>query len=180
MCATAEPGRFQCCPARPGEGSSAARSARRSFPKEFIPDFSREILEKNPVILEKNPVSLYRIRYHIPMTRYSIRYCIRYRARCLIIQTSMAAHGGRLPALDRDAADVITGSGHTLCALRHIHPLEINMWMWRYGRTSPRQISVDQAVALRNKRAQESRARGAETLRRRHAEAWAKRPSTPQ
>ena len=59
MCATAEPGRFQCGPARPGEGSSAARSARRSFPKEFIPDFSREILEKNPVILEKNPVSLY-------------------------------------------------------------------------------------------------------------------------
>ena len=45
-------------PARPGEASSEARSARRSFPKEIIPDFSREILEKNPVILEKNPVLL--------------------------------------------------------------------------------------------------------------------------
>jgi hypothetical protein len=45
-------------PARPGEASSEARSARRSFPKEFIPDFSREILEKNPGILEKNPVEL--------------------------------------------------------------------------------------------------------------------------
>jgi hypothetical protein len=28
---------------------------------------------------------------------------------------------------------------------------EINMWMWRYGRTFPRQISVDQAVELRKK-----------------------------
>jgi hypothetical protein len=45
---------------------------------------------------------------------------------------------------------------------------EINMWMWRYGRTFPRQISVDhdQAVEFRNNRVpvQESRARGAETL----------------
>jgi hypothetical protein len=46
-------------PARPGEASSEARSARRRFPKEIIPDFSREILEKNPVILEKNPVLLF-------------------------------------------------------------------------------------------------------------------------
>jgi hypothetical protein len=47
-------------PARPGEASSEARSARQSFPKEIFPDFSREILEKNPAILEKNPVLLSR------------------------------------------------------------------------------------------------------------------------
>ena len=50
MCATAEPGRFQCGPARPGEGSSAARRARRSFPNEKAPDFlenfSRKIRRK--------------------------------------------------------------------------------------------------------------------------------------
>ncbi len=54
---------------------------------------------------------------------------------------------------------------------------EINMWLWRYRRTLPglpRQISVDQAVELRKKRVQESRARGAETLRRRRDGAWAK------
>ena len=43
-------------PVRPGEASSEARSARRSFPKEIIPDFSRECLEVNPVFLEENPV----------------------------------------------------------------------------------------------------------------------------
>jgi hypothetical protein len=57
---------------------------------------------------------------------------------------------------------------------------EINMWMWRYGRTFPRQISVDQAVELRKKRVQESRARGAETLRRRRDAAWVKGASAPQ
>jgi hypothetical protein len=57
---------------------------------------------------------------------------------------------------------------------------EMNMWMWRYGRTFPRQISVDQAVELRKKRVQESRARGAETLRRRNDVAWAKRACAPQ
>jgi hypothetical protein len=33
---------------------------------------------------------------------------------------------------------------------------EINIWMWRYGRTFPRQISVEQAVELRKKRVQDS------------------------
>jgi hypothetical protein len=47
--------------------------------------------------------------------------------------------------------------------------IEINKWMWRYGRTFPRQISVDQAVEFRKKRVQESRVRGAETVRRRAA-----------
>ncbi len=54
------------------------------------------------------------------------------------------------------------------------------MWMWRYGSTFPRQISVDQAVELRKKRVQESRARGAETLRRRREAAWVKGASAPQ
>ena len=33
---------------------------------------------------------------------------------------------------------------------------EISMWIWRYGRTLPCQISVEQAVELREKRVQES------------------------
>ena len=57
---------------------------------------------------------------------------------------------------------------------------QLNMWMWRYGRTFPRQISVDQAVVVLKKRVQESRARGAETLRRRREAAWAKGASVPQ
>jgi hypothetical protein len=52
--------------------------------------------------------------------------------------------------------------------------------MWRFGRTFPRQISVDQAVTVefRKKRVLESRARGAETLRRKRYAAWAK-PELP-
>jgi hypothetical protein len=42
---------------------------------------------------------------------------------------------------------------------------EVNVWMWRYGRTFPREITVEQAVELRKKRVQESRARGAGTVR---------------
>jgi hypothetical protein len=59
---------------------------------------------------------------------------------------------------------------------------EINMWMWRYGRTAtfPRQFSVEQAVKMRKKRVQESRARGAETLRRRNMEVHAKQAAAPQ
>jgi hypothetical protein len=61
---------------------------------------------------------------------------------------------------------------------------EINMWMWRYGRTCPRHISVDQAVEFRKKRVQptvqESRARGAETLQHKRDRAWAKGASAPQ
>ena len=119
--------------------------------------------------------------------------------------------GRLLPPLDRDAADVLTGSEHILKAYAEKHSLtataikdliaeipreasadsrpnsgtgsrlfEINMWMWRYGRTFPREISVDQDVELRKKRVQESRARAAETLRRRHDESWANRASVPQ
>jgi hypothetical protein len=57
---------------------------------------------------------------------------------------------------------------------------EINIWMWRYGRTFPRQISLDQAMEFSKKRVQESRARGAETLRRRRDVAWAKGASAQQ
>jgi hypothetical protein len=52
--------------------------------------------------------------------------------------------------------------------------LEINMWMWRYGRIFPRQIFVEQAVELRKKRVQENRTRGAETLRCRRDGAFTK------
>jgi hypothetical protein len=36
---------------------------------------------------------------------------------------------------------------------------EVNIWMWTYGRPFPRKFSVVEAVAMRKKRAQESRAR---------------------
>ena len=47
--------------------------------------------------------------------------------------------------------------------------------MWKYGRTFPREFSVEDAVAMRKKREQESRARAAATLQRRREAAWAKR-----
>jgi hypothetical protein len=53
---------------------------------------------------------------------------------------------------------------------------EVNVWMWRYGRTFPREITVEKAVELRKKRVQESRARGAETVRRRKEAALAAAP----
>ena len=59
-------------------------------------------------------------RYRILYRCYSIRYRIRYRVRCLIFQFEQ---GGLLPALDRDAADVITGSEHILKAYAEKHSL---------------------------------------------------------
>ena len=57
---------------------------------------------------------------------------------------------------------------------------EVNVWMWNYGRAFPqaRKISVADAEAMtrRRKRVQESRLRGAETLKRRR-EAGAVRPA---
>ena len=44
---------------------------------------------------------------------------------------------------------------------------EVNMWMWRYGRVFPRKISVEDAEEMLRKRVQESRRRGAKTLKRR-------------
>ncbi len=105
-----------------------------------------------------------------------------------------------MPALDRDSDAVDVNSVNTIphCfrgkipreAAADSRPdngtgsrlFEINMWMWRYGRTFPRQISVDpsQAVEFRKKRVQESRARGAETRRRRRDAAWVKGASAPQ
>ena len=48
---------------------------------------------------------------------------------------------------------------------------EINIWMWRYGRTFPREVSVADAVAMRKQRVQESRALAAATMQRRRDQA---------
>ncbi len=53
---------------------------------------------------------------------------------------------------------------------------EVNVWMWNYGRAFPRKISVADAGAMRRKCVQDSRRRGAETLKRR-SEASAVRPA---
>jgi hypothetical protein len=50
---------------------------------------------------------------------------------------------------------------------------EVNICMWLYERTFSREISVEQAVKLRKKRLQNSRARGSETMRRRNDAAGA-------
>ena len=42
---------------------------------------------------------------------------------------------------------------------------EVNIWMWRYGRAFPRKISVEDAEEMRFKRVQESRRKGAESLK---------------
>ena len=53
---------------------------------------------------------------------------------------------------------------------------EINIWMWRYGRTFPREVSVADAVAMWKwkERVQECRLRAAVTLERRRAQALAR------
>ena len=48
---------------------------------------------------------------------------------------------------------------------------EINIWMWRYGRTFPREVTVADAVAMRKERVQESRRQAAATMQRRRAQA---------
>jgi hypothetical protein len=55
---------------------------------------------------------------------------------------------------------------------------EINIWMWRYGRTFPREISVAEAVAKRKERVQESRIRAGATLERRRAQALSRAAGT--
>ena len=57
---------------------------------------------------------------------------------------------------------------------------EINIWMWKYGRTFPREFSVEDAVAMRKKRVKESRARAAATLLRRREAAWAEGSSSAE
>ena len=44
---------------------------------------------------------------------------------------------------------------------------EVNIWIWNYGRAFPRKISVADTAEMRRKRVQESRRKGAETLKRR-------------
>ncbi len=51
---------------------------------------------------------------------------------------------------------------------------EVNIWMWRYGRAFPRKISVEDAEEMRLKRVQESRRKGAETLKCRRLAAFAR------
>jgi hypothetical protein len=53
---------------------------------------------------------------------------------------------------------------------------KVNIWMWNYGRAFPRKISVADAAEMRRKRVQESRPKGAETLKRLR-EAGAARPA---
>jgi hypothetical protein len=48
---------------------------------------------------------------------------------------------------------------------------EINIWMWRYGRSFPLDVTVADTVAMRKQRIEESRARGAATLQRRREQA---------
>jgi hypothetical protein len=52
---------------------------------------------------------------------------------------------------------------------------EVNIWMWKYRRPFPRKYSVEEVVALRKRRVQESRAKGAATLQRRREAAASKR-----
>ena len=47
---------------------------------------------------------------------------------------------------------------------------EVNIWMWKYGRTFP----IEFSVAMRTRQVQNSRARAAETLQCRREAAWAK------
>ena len=49
---------------------------------------------------------------------------------------------------------------------------EVNIWMWRYGRAFPRKISVEDAEEMRFKRVQDSRRKGAETLKHRRLAAF--------
>ena len=53
---------------------------------------------------------------------------------------------------------------------------EVNIWMLNYWRAFPIKISVADAAEMRQKRVQESRLKGAETLKRRR-EAGAARPA---
>ena len=51
---------------------------------------------------------------------------------------------------------------------------EVNIWMWRYGRTFPQEFSVADAVAMRKERIQKSRKRAAVTMQRRLAQTLAR------
>ena len=57
---------------------------------------------------------------------------------------------------------------------------EVSIWMWKYGRTFPREFSVEDAVATKKKRVQESRARAAATLQRKREAAGAKGSSSAE
>ena len=79
----------------------------------------------------------------------------------LVCHDATIPHSFRQNVPDGAAADSRpdSGTGSRL--------FEVNIWMWRYGRAFPRKISVEDAEEMRRKRVQESRRRGAETLKRR-------------
>ena len=103
-----------------------------------------------------------------------------------------------MPALARDAADVITGSEHILKAYADKHSVtaaaivdliknvlknpEFNSDEVDTDMLQRLQAAIDSGDLqdLRKKRVQESRSRGAETLRRRREAAWAKGASAQQ
>ena len=75
----------------------------------------------------------------------------------------MATHAipyrGAIPAEAAADSRPDSGTGSRL--------FEINIWMWRYGRTFPREITVAGSVELSKKRLVDSRSRGEATLKRR-------------
>ena len=81
-------------------------------------------------------------------------------------------HSLRYEVPDGAAADSRDDSGTG----RRLFEVNVCQWMWKYGRAFPRKISVADAEAMRRKRVQDSRRRGAETLKRRR-EASAVRPA---
>jgi hypothetical protein len=72
-------------------------------------------------------------------------------------------YSGAIPAEAAADSSTDSGTGSRL--------FEINIWMWRYGRTFPRDVTVADAVAMRKQRIEESRARGPATLQRRREQA---------
>jgi hypothetical protein len=74
----------------------------------------------HPYLSVYNIIYRYRTHYRCYYIRYRIQYRIRYRVLCLIFQFEQ---GGLLPALDRDAADVNTGSEHIVKAYADKHSL---------------------------------------------------------
>ena len=50
---------------------------------------------------------------------------------------------------------------------------EVNIWMWRYGRGSPRMLSIAEAERIRAERLREIRVGVADTKRRRSEDAAA-------
>jgi hypothetical protein len=131
------------------------------------------------------------IRQHQNMVLHSNRYTISYTdivqwITLLLISTSCVRKmfNSYLQMARSDAAEpvIISWSWMDRRWVQHLCVASISAQSApvRYGRTIPFQIFVDQAVELRKKMVQESRARDAETLRRRRDGSWSKGASAPQ